>query len=265
MIKERKKCSAIMFNLIKNFVVQNDTKILLLPPTTPRSTEIESTTVATVTSTVSVTKKIIGVLGYPPGQDDLLPDLPDLSVLLPLLVPVLLLSTWFLAGGIWAITTGVATKRLRSELEDISFLFQGQADALMFGKASMNQALTDMDRMLARVFMEPPNRKSGNQDGEPGFLGSVAEAAFRSVLMLLSLITGPLQSLVHTLGMVALRMNPRSGVLQEYMNWLDNRSSANRLAMQYIRDRGTTEPIFQQQTPFPNFYSQFQHVPLNQV
>ncbi|XP_023339976.1 uncharacterized protein LOC111710156 isoform X2 [Eurytemora carolleeae] len=272
---------------------------------------------------------------------NLLPSTPDLlPSLAPLLfLPLLLIPLWFLAGGLWALITGVAPYGLRHELEGLSFLFQ--ADTLKLVKSGLSQGFTDLDKLLADLFNIRPEQQQqqqqqqqqyyqsnqqqfwnsgisssqwtvenfggltqGNQGslrpplhGNQGNLrplgqgsqvyqkpwsgafanmnqenqklelkkeflknlkSGISDHIFRGVLTLISLVAGPLQAATHAIGLIALSKNPRSPVLGEFTRWLDNRSTADNQAVQYIKMKAVTpHPFFVQQTPFPNFYSQF--------
>ena len=56
-------------------------------------------------------------------------------------------------GGLWSLLTSLAVSTLRDELSSLSFLFRPQANTLAITKSGLDQAVKELDKSLAAVFM----------------------------------------------------------------------------------------------------------------
>ena len=56
-------------------------------------------------------------------------------------------------GGLWSLLTSLAVSNLRDELSSLSFLFRPQANTLAITKSGLDQAVKELDKSLAAVFM----------------------------------------------------------------------------------------------------------------
>merc|ERR1719319_564330 len=127
-----------------------------------------------------------------------------------------------------------------------------------------------MDRLLASLFLAAPTappRASYSQglspppetSYSPGPPAPLAQATLgplvfllRAAMVLLSLLTGPLQSLRLLLGMVIMKLSPESAMMRDYLAWLDNMAVADMKATKYIIDKGPSSSS----NEFPNFQNQ---------
>jgi len=233
------------------FIYHHDTNIVSLTTTTmmPTVPPVQNVTYRTVT---------LGPLGFPilPA----LPPLPDIGSLnllpedanLPLFAAALgVLPLWFLVGGLWSIVTSLTTSNLRTELESLSFLFMPQSNSLLLSKAAFEEAGSELDRILASIVMGI-KRKSYDQQ-EPGVL----DGLLRGAMLILSLLSGPLQFARHLLGMLILKTSPDSKAMVDYQEWLDNIAAGDNRATKYLKEKGVSQPGSTYTPNFPNFDNQF--------
>ena len=59
----------------------------------------------------------------------------------------------FVAGGLWSLLTSLSVSTFRDELSDLSFLFMPQSNSLAITKSGAEQAIKELDKSLAAVFM----------------------------------------------------------------------------------------------------------------
>jgi len=236
---------------------------LVTPPTTTTTTTIPpsigplgfSITTSTPTSTAAsvVVVKTGPVLEDVKSLDPAVVTSAAVSLLSDVLQPALLalLSLWMLAGGLWAFLTHLSINSLRKELESLTFLFMPQATIHQLSKSSMGEAMDEMDRILAKLFMNLPPEKTSEAHGGP------LDLVLRALMLLLSLATGLLQSARHLLGMLIMKTIPESGTMEDYHSWLDNIAAADMRASKYFVDKGPNSSSAAVPENFPNFQSQF--------
>ena len=70
----------------------------------------------------------------------------------------------------------------------------------------MGEAMDEMDRILAKLFMNLPPEKTSEAHGGP------LDLVLRALMLLLSLATGLLQSARHLLGMLIMKTIPVGGM-----------------------------------------------------
>ena len=140
------------------FIVQNDSQLVM------RDFHPSVSTSPAPVRTVSLPP-----LGFPP-----LPSVDDLSTNIPIspdqIVTAALASLplWFLLGsiitvrvrvndhvpgGLWSLLTSLSVSTFRDELSSLSFLFMPQSNSLAITKSGVDQALQELDKSLAAVFM----------------------------------------------------------------------------------------------------------------
>ena len=87
-------------------------------------------------------------------------------------------------------------------------------------------------------------------------------------MVVLSLVSGPLQSARHLLGLVIIKLCPDCRVMEDYLSWLDNIAAGDTRAAEYLMKKtggnmvlggGWPGPGTSSQN-FPNFYNQFEGV-----
>ena len=169
--------------------------------------------------------------------------------------------TQVLLSLIWS----VFLKPNRRELESLTFLFMPQATihqvrqpskiltpVKQLSKSSMREAAEEMDRILAKLFMDLPPSKTSKAHGGP------LDLVLRGLMLLLSLATGILQSARYLLGMLIMKTIPvrgmsssssssyshimkpscqESGTMGDYHSWLDNIAAADMRASKYFFDK----------------------------
>ena len=104
--------------------------------------------------------------------------------------------------------------------------------------------MDEMDRILAKLFMNLPPEKTSEAHGGP------LDLVLRALMLLLSLATGLLQSARHLLGMLIMKTIPvggmsltknlsyqESGTMEDYHSWLDNIATADMRASKYFVDK----------------------------
>ena len=119
---------------VDRFILQGDTQLVV------------SSTAATTVRTGS-----LGVPLLPASPTRTAPQLSG-DALLQLLLHTAL-PLWFLLGGLWSAVTAATTARLRSELQQLAFLFTPQSNSLQLAGAATDLLLTQLDQALALVFM----------------------------------------------------------------------------------------------------------------
>jgi len=176
------------------------------PPIGPLGFSITALTPASTAASVVV--KTGSVLEDVKSVDPAAVTSAAVSLLSDLLQPALLslLSLWLLAGGLWAFLTHLSINSLRRELESVSFLFMPQATIHQLSKSSMKEAVEEMDRILAKLFMNLPPEKTSKVKSGP------LDLVLRALMLLLSLSTGLLQSTRHLLGMLIMKTIPVGGM-----------------------------------------------------
>lgn len=221
------------------------------PPIGPLGFSITALTPASTAASVVV--KTGSVLEDVKSVDPAAVTSAAVSLLSDLLQPALLslLSLWLLAGGLWAFLTHLSINSLRRELESVSFLFMPQATIHQLSKSSMKEAVEEMDRILAKLFMNLPPEKTSKVKSGP------LDLVLRALMLLLSLSTGLLQSTRHLLGMLIMKTIPESGTMEDYHSWLDNIATADMRASKYFVDKGPNSSSAAQPENFPNFQNQF--------
>jgi len=115
----------------------------------------------------------------------------------------------------------------------------------------MREAMDEMDRILAKLFMNLPPEKTSKAHGGP------LNLVLRALMLLLSLATGILQSARHLLGMLIMKTIPESGTMEDYHSWLDNIAVADMRASKYFVDKGPNSSSAAAPENFPNFQNQF--------
>jgi len=223
------------------------------PPIGPLGFSIITTTTTTTTSTLATIVKTAPVLDDVKSLDPTMVASAAVTLLSDILQPALLglLSFWLLAGGLWAFLTHLSINNLRKELESLSFLFMPQATVHQLSKSSMGEAMDEMDRILAKLFMNLPPEKTSTPRGGP------LDLVLRGLMLLLSLATGVLQSARHLLGMLIMKTIPESGTMGDYHSWLDNIAAADMRASKYFVDKGPNGSSASLPEEFPNFQNQF--------
>lgn len=122
-------------------------------------------------------------------------------------------------------------------------------------KSAMTRGVEEMDKNLAEMVMGIKRTDGG------GVLGSLMAGLLRLGMLGLSLISGPVQTLKHLLGMLVLKIAPESRAMSDFMTWLDNSAQADIRAMEYFREKGIREQAEGPFTPqFPSFENQFSGV-----
>ena len=94
------------------------------------------------------------------------------------------------------------------------------------------------------------------------------DSLLRLVMVVLSLLSGPLQSARHLLGLVIIKLCPDCRVMEDYLSWLDNIAAGDTRAAEYLMKKigGSTGvgggwPVMGTSSQdFPNFYNQFEGV-----
>ena len=67
-------------------------------------------------------------------------------------------------GGLWSLLTSLSVSTFRDELSSLSFLFMPQSNSLAITKSGLDQAVTELDKALAAVFMGVKvRREAGNK------------------------------------------------------------------------------------------------------
>ena len=131
--------------VVDRFILQGDTQLVV------------SSTAATTVRTGS-----LGVPLLPASPTRTAPQLSG-DALLQLLLHTAL-PLWFLLGGLWSAVTAATTARLRSELQQLAFLFTPQSNSLQLAGAATDLLLTQLDQALALVFMGIKVRCRGHQN-----------------------------------------------------------------------------------------------------
>ena len=85
----------------------------------------------------------------------------------------------------------------------------------------------------------------------------VLDLLLRLAVVLLSLVSGPLQTARHLLGLGLLKLCPACPALTHYTAWLDNLAAADRRAAAYLTARLPGQQDYTAHQAFPNFYNQF--------
>ena len=105
-------------------------------------------------------------------------------------------------------------------MESLSFLFMPQATihqvaheilsyiktVAQLSKSGMREAVDEMERILAKLFMNLPPEKTSKAHGGP------LDLVLRALMLFLSLVTGLLQSARHLLGILIMKTIPVGGI-----------------------------------------------------
>merc|ERR1712050_71997 len=207
----------------------------------------------------------VRTITLPPLGFPMLPTIPPLpsietvnqiseAAVLPILTAAAgFLPLWFLIGGIWSMLTSLATSDLRTELESLSFLFMPQSNSLLLAKTAVEEAGSELDKILANVVMGIKEKSSYGhgqfEKQKPGIL----DGLLRGAMLALSLISGPLQFARHLLGLLILKISPDSGTMRDYQEWLDNIAAGDNRASKYLMEKQVIQPGSGYTNNFPNF------------
>ena len=94
------------------------------------------------------------------------------------------------------------------------------------------------------------------------------DSLLRLVMVVLSLLSGPLQSARHLLGLAIIKLCPDCRVMEDYLSWLDNIAAGDTRAASYLMKKTGGSSLVGGSWParptssqeFPNFYNQFEGV-----
>merc|ERR1712020_487736 len=105
-----------------------------------------------------------------------------------------------------------------------------QSNSLAITKSGLDQAITELDKSLAAVFMGIKRNYDVKTEESPGFLDSL----LRLLMIGLSLVSGPLQFARHLLGLLIIKVCPECKVMEDYLTWLDNIAAGDTRAAEYL-------------------------------